>query len=118
MAKKRMGTKPNLTKEVAALADNIGKALKAAKSSAELKDLKEETLDSLRTASTRIVEALEKAKQSDSLRDIKDQAQKVYDIGKIKTQQTVGNIGGNLAFGLRRISRELDALADRISKGS
>lgn len=116
MAKKKAAAELNLSKELAALASHIGKALKAAKDSAELRGIKEETLSGLRATGSRIVIALEKAKESDSLQDIKTQAKKVYDIGKIRTKHTVGNAGENLAIGLRHIGKELEALAERLIK--
>ena len=94
----------------------MAKALKAAKNSEELKEIKEETFGGLRATGSRIVTALEKAKESDSLQDIKAQAQKVFDIGKSKGERTVGNVSENLALGLRRVSRELESLANRLNK--
>lgn len=116
MAKKNAG-EPNLGKEVAALAGHIGRALKSAKDSEELKQLQRETAQGLRAAGGRIVSAVEKAKRSRSTKQIKAQANKVLEIAKDRGKPTMENVSKNLSAGLRFISQELEALADRLSKG-
>jgi len=116
MAKKKTGD-ANLAKELGALAGHIGDALKAAKDSEELKVIKQDAAASLRAAGGRIVSALEKARDSESMSKIKAQAKKVVEIGKVKGKPTMENVGKNLSAGLRFVSQELEALADRLQKG-
>jgi hypothetical protein len=115
MAKKR-ALDSHLAKEVATLATHIGKALKAAKNSKEIREIKDEALGGLRATGSRIVTAFERAKESKEAQSIKAQAQKVYDASKMKTGSTVEGVSENFASGLRRISQELESLADRLGK--
>jgi len=114
---KRKSDDADLAKELGALAAHIGRALKAAKDSDEVQEIKHHAAASLRAAGGRIASAIEKARDSESVGKIKAQARKVVEIGKVKGKPTMENVGKNLSAGLRFVSQELDALADRLHKG-
>ena len=114
--KKKAQPKPNLTKEVSTLANQIALALKTAKDSEELKGFGRDTVSGLRSAGNRIVAAIQKAKESGAMQDIKAQTQKVLNIGKKKTKKTVDNVSENLATGLHHISKELKGIAEQLKK--
>ena len=112
----RKKTDADLGKELKSLVGHIGEALKAAKDSDEMKQIQRDAAASLRAAGSRIAATVDKARRSESVKKIKTQAGKVIEIGKTRGKPTMENVGKNLSDGLRFVSRELDALADRLKK--
>ena len=106
----------SVTREVAALGQQVAETLKAVAQSQELRAVGTEITHSIKRVSEKVVDAVNTAKESGKPRELGSQLGKVVRTGKKRGAEAGEVLRVNLAAGLREIGNELTRLAQRLGE--